>query len=610
MTQPPFGPCSGPGAAHTAAAALTRAPTASRSAPPTRPPTPTPTPATRSFTIDSLAPDAPSIETSTPASPANENDPELVGSAEAGSSVRLYQSADCTGPVEAQGSAAEFASPGLTVTVDNNSTSTFTATATDSGNTSACSAPFTYTEDSTAPETTIDTGPSGDTNDSTPSFTFSSSEPGSSFQCRFDAAPFGPCSGPGAAHTAAPALDEGAHSFEVRATDQAANTDQTPASRSFTVDSLAPANPTINDSDPNSPANDNFPELKGLAENNSTVRIYRAPTAADCTPANLAATGTEDAFTTTGLTVSVTNDTTTTFRATATDAGGTSACGAAFTYAEDSTPPQTTITSGPSGNTNDSTPSFTFSSSEPGSSFQCRFDAAAFGPCSGPGAAHTAAPALSQGPHTFAVRATDQAANTDQTPALRSFSVDSLPPANPTINDSDPNSPANDNFPELKGLAENNSTVRIYRATTAAECTPANLAATGTEDAFTTTGLTLYVLNNTTTTFRATASDGGNTSACGAAFTYTEDSNPPQTTITSGPSDDTRDRTPTFRFRSSEPQGAAFQCRVDSDPFRACSSPEKLGKLSFGNHTFRVRALDAAGNIDPMPARRTFTVKK
>ncbi len=405
------------------------------------------------YTEDSSPPAAPSIDASTPSSPANENAPELAGLGAAGSTVRLYQSADCTGPVEAQGSAAEFASPGLTATVDDDSDNAFSATATDAaGNTSPCSAAFTYTEDSTAPETTIDTGPSGETSDSTPSFTFSSSEPGSSFQCRFDAAAFGACSGPGAAHTAAAALTEGAHSFEVRATDQAANTDQTPASRSFTVDSLAPDAPTIETSTPASPANDNDPELVGSAEAGSTIRIYKAATAADCTPANLAATGTEAAFAGAGLTVSVADDTTTTSGRRPPTPATPPMLGPVH-YTEDSTAPETTIDSGPAGETSDSTPTFTFSSSEPGSSFQCRFDAAPSAPARAP-ATPTPPPALTEGAHSFEVRATDQAANTDQTPASRSFTVDSLAPDAPSIDASTPASPANDNDPELVGSAE------------------------------------------------------------------------------------------------------------------------------------------------------------
>ena len=50
----------------------------------------------------------------------------------------------------AQGSAAAFASPGITASVPNNTTTAFRARATDAaGNTSACSGVFTYVEDST-----------------------------------------------------------------------------------------------------------------------------------------------------------------------------------------------------------------------------------------------------------------------------------------------------------------------------------------------------------------------------------------------------------------------------------------------------------------------------
>ena len=85
----------------------------------------------------------------------------------------------------------------------------------------------------------------------------------------------------------------------------------------------------------------------------------------------------------------------------------------------DTTAPETTITDGPSGVTSDDTPTFAFSSSEAGSSFECRVDGAAFAPCSSP---YTAA-ALAAGPHTFDVRARDAAGNEDASPARRSFTV-------------------------------------------------------------------------------------------------------------------------------------------------------------------------------------------
>jgi len=117
----------------------------------------------------------------------------------------------------------------------------------------------------------------------------------------------------------------------------------------------------------------------------------------------------------------------------------------------DTDPPETTITSGPLGPTNDSTPTFTFSSDESGSSFECRFDAASFGGCSGPGASHTPATALSEGAHTFEVRAIDAASNTDQTPATRGFTVDTQPPTDPTLSSPSHTTsvPSNDNTVEV-----------------------------------------------------------------------------------------------------------------------------------------------------------------
>jgi hypothetical protein len=89
--------------------------------------------------------------------------------------------------------------------------------------------------DCTAPQTTIDSGPSGTIAETLASFGFSSSEPGSTFACSLDGAPLGPCSGPGRTHTVA-GLPEGPHIFRVAATDTGGNADATPAERGFVVD--------------------------------------------------------------------------------------------------------------------------------------------------------------------------------------------------------------------------------------------------------------------------------------------------------------------------------------------------------------------------------------
>jgi hypothetical protein len=93
-------------------------------------------------------------------------------------------------------------------------------------------------------------------------------------------------------------------------------------------------------------------------------------------------------------------------------------------------PPDTTIDDGPPAITADNTPTFMFSSTEPMAtfdSFECSLDGGAFGPCSGPNDTHTPAAPLSEGAHTFSVRARDTWGFADATPATSSFTVDAVP---------------------------------------------------------------------------------------------------------------------------------------------------------------------------------------
>jgi len=89
---------------------------------------------------DEEAPAAPQLESTVPASPANDNNPKIRGSAEAGSTVRIYAGTTCAGAPIATGSSAALVSPGIAVGVPDNSTSSFSATATDAAqNESPCS---------------------------------------------------------------------------------------------------------------------------------------------------------------------------------------------------------------------------------------------------------------------------------------------------------------------------------------------------------------------------------------------------------------------------------------------------------------------------------------
>jgi polysaccharide biosynthesis protein PslG len=190
-------------------------------------------------------------------------------------------------------------------------------------------------------------------------------------------------------------------------------------------------------------------------------------------------------------------------------------------FVSETTPPQASITAGPSqgGFTKDPTPSFSFTSNEAGSTFVCRVDASAFKPCGSPRTTSL----LSNGNHIFLVKAIDAPGNESQI-VWRSFTVDTVAPPAPRITDTDPNSPANDNTPEVKGSATAGTTVKLYKT---AGCTNGTAVAAGSAAKFASPGITASVPDNTTTAFRARATDAaGNASPCSGAFTYVEDSTP------------------------------------------------------------------------------------
>ena len=200
-------------------------------------------------------------------------------------------------------------------------------------------------------------------------------------------------------------LSQGDHTFRVQAIDASGLTDTTPATRSWSVDTLAPGAPAITSPQDNDSVSASF-TLSGTAEPNATVEIFEGTTSKGMTQASGSGIW--------SMTLASVSEGIHTYTARATDAAGnTSSASDARTLTFDATAPDTTIDSGPSGTVNDRSATFTFSSSEANSSFQCSLDSSSFSSCPSPVGEPQKAnySNLSEGSHTFSVRAIDSVRN-------------------------------------------------------------------------------------------------------------------------------------------------------------------------------------------------------
>lgn len=114
-------------------------------------------------------------------------------------------------------------------------------------------------------------------------------------------------------------------------------------------------------------------------------------------------------------------------------------------------------------------------------------------------------------------------------------------------------------------------------------------------------------------TLTATAT-GPAQQAATASRTVIVDNTPPDTQITDGPAGTISATSATFSFAGvdnlSPATGLAFAWRLDGGAFDAFSgaTTATLSGLTPGPHTFAVKSRDLAGNEDPSPAQRSFTI--
>lgn len=168
-----------------------------------------------------------------------------------------------------------------------------------------------------------------------------------------------------------------------------------------------------------------------------------------------------------------------------------------------------------------------------------------------------------------------------------------------------PGGAANDNTPLVAGTAPGANLVRIYadpicQGAVVAKGSPAELAA----------GIPVRVMDNAAIIFSAVSVAGEKTSKCSDPVLYIEDSLTPRTRITMAPGAKTAKRKATIRFTDTTASlpGTVFQCKVGKAKWKRCASPLRLKKLKLQRYTIRVKARDAAGNVETKGAKRSFRV--
>lgn len=563
---------------------------------------------TVSFTIDSMAPAAPTI--STPAANAQINNvtPVIGGNAEANSTITAKEGSTTLCSATADSNGAWSCVPSTPLREGDHS---ITATATDrAGNSGPASAIHSFTVDTVAPTAPSFSSPvSGNViNDATPAIN-GAAEAGSSVSVKEGTITV--CSATAGVSdtwscTPSPALSEGTHTLVATATDPAGNTSAISANHSFTVDTTAPEAPSVSSPTDGGIINATLPTMVGTAEPNSTVTVTEGGASVctatsdvdgnwSCTPSTSFATGSH------------------TVKAKATDAAGNSSTLRTITFSIDTSAVSTPsiITPAEQAYTNLAQP-LIGGAADANATVTVRENSAVLctATAGSNGAWECESTPLSQGSHTVTATATN-GIGTASSPTSRTFSVDTIAPAStPTITNPSEGARKNTQTVTFAGAdAEPNSSVTVQEGT--ANLCVATANANGNWQCTATSPLSQGSHSVT-----AAASDAaGNTGPSSAQRNFSVDTVAPAAPILSSPlaGDATNDRTPEFRG-TAEPDSAIVveengnvlcAATTDSAGNWSCSP---VVPLASGPHAVTATATDASGNASVASLPRGFMI--
>lgn len=593
---------------------------------------------------DLTAPDAPTIGSVTDdvgpqtgaltnGSSTNDQRPQISGTAEAGSTVTIYDGGIAIGTAVVSSNGTWTFTPSVDLS---ESTHQITVRATDAaGNTGPASPVFTLTVDLTPPATptaivlTDDTGTirgtitSGTATDASKPILAGTGEPGGTITIYDNGVVVGTTTVlPNGTWSIRPdgPLPDGAHSITVVETDAAGNQSAASAPITFTVDTtppLAPGNLVV--------SNDGG-SISGTAEPGSTVTIRDGNVILGTSVAD-----SEGNFTLTLTPPKLNGETLT---ANATDAAGNTGPATAAA-APDTTPPQTPVivsviddvqaTTGPVGQnglTNDRAPTLN-GTGEPGSTITISNGSDILGTVNVPSSglwSFTPPVPLPNGTYVLTATATDAAGNPSGQSNAWTITVDGTAPDAPVITqvvDDAPggtlgslnlNDTTNDATPTLSGTAEANATVTIRADGVVIGTTVADGLGAWSFTPSTPLGEGPHALT-------AVATDAaGNTSGVSNSWGLIIDSVAPATPVITqvvddapeglgalNPNDSTNDTTPTLNG-TAEP-GSTVTIRLDGADLvtvpvgsNGTWTYTPTAPLGEGPHTFTVVATDAAGN--------------
>jgi hypothetical protein len=501
--------------------------------------------ASQIYTHDGFVPSEPSVTGVVPASPSAIRSPQISGSAEGSSTVRVYGAAGCGGAVLATTTATAGGSYSVPVTVPANVTTSLFVRATDAaGNPSACSSSFvSYTHDDVVPQPPLLQGTTpGSPGTEIQPVLAGTAEALSTVRIYRQAG----CAGTfiegtvganGTFSIGVPVSPGSSNVLTARSVDAAGNVSACGSGAvPYVHDATAPAVPTFTRTTPPSPSNEGSPSVVGTAEANSTVLLYLS---AGCSvPVTTGAAGLSGAF---SINVPVNTNIANNIYARARDAAGnTSGCTAApLVYVHDSIAPgiPTVSNTSPASPSNDGTPTVN-GFGETGSvvrlfvASDCSGSFVAEGVVSS-GAFHIDVVVPAGATRTFYAHAVDTAGNASAcSTSSVSYSVDATPPSAPNVNGAAPPTPSSVIAPTIVGESEAGATVETFLNS---GCTgaPAGMGTASVTGAF---SVVTTVKANSENRIYARARDGaGNTSSCSSTFAfYVHDGVAPEAPVLSG----------------------------------------------------------------------------